>query len=167
MNYPSDQWPENRLTTLLQTAKKCRILAVLVWGVAMGYLTYKINWWHGHEEAMNAAWNQAIHSTISAAWLMWLYSQIVKKYSWPWKDVASWGVPALLTIVICYLIHKCGISVEFLESQWVDFDKLGIDPVLREPSKEAALSTVPTAVVISVVMPVYHFIMKRTSFDDA
>jgi len=125
---------------------KAAIAATGVLG--MGAVSGLMNVRHGLDEVTNAAINQIIHSGISAATLMKIHELLAKRVKTLAAEVVPVVIPAALTTAICYTIHKFGI------------------PYLREPSAEPALSTLPTAVVIALIMPVYHVAHHSKRISD-
>lgn len=115
---------------------KVAITATGVFG--MGAISGLMNVHHGLDEVTNAAINQMIHSGISAATLMKIHELLTKRVKTLTGELVPIIIPATLTTAVCYAIHKLGI------------------PLLRAPSTEPALSTLPTAVVITLIMPIYH-----------
>ncbi|HLC75668.1 MAG TPA: hypothetical protein VJB82_00915 [Candidatus Peribacterales bacterium] len=103
---------------------------------------------HGWNEVQHAAVNQMIHSGISAASLIKIHEVLARKVRTLTQECIPIVVPAVLTTSVCYLIHKLGI------------------PYLREPSSEPALSTLPTAVVIAIIMPIYHIAHRSRSMSE-
>lgn len=123
--------------------------AIAATGVlGMAAMSGTMNIQHGWEEVGNAAINQTIHSGISAATLIKVHEILTKRVKTLAGELIPIVIPAALTTSVCYAIHKLGI------------------PYLREPSAEPALSTVPTAVVITLIMPVYHIAHHSKRMSD-
>jgi hypothetical protein len=88
-----------------------------------------------------AARNQFLHSFISAYTLILLYDILAKwRKDKPGQDVVPIVVPAALTTIACYLMHRYGFP-----------------PLELSPSIDPGLNTAPTLGVISAVMPLYHY----------
>lgn len=101
-----------------------------------------INFHNGWDEAINAGSNQFIFSSISAVTLMRIHDECarnVKKIKSLIGEIIPIIIPISISIGACYAIHKFGI------------------PTVRAASSEPELSTAPTAIFVSLVIPFYHY----------
>lgn len=108
-------------------------------GVAtMGCISGMMNIEHGMQAVGRAAINQMIHSGISASVIMKIHACVANHCPSRFSHFLPTAIPAALSAGACYAIHRFGI------------------PYIRPPSAEPALSTIPTVIMLSVVIPTYH-----------
>lgn len=124
---------------IMRHRKKIAAAGVIV----MGCLSGLANTDKGIDAMQNAAVNQMIHTAISATVIMQVHAVIAKHCKTKISQILPAMIPAAISIVACYAIHKLGI------------------PNWRESSANPELSTVPTVIALSVVMPTYHFAYFR------
>ncbi len=95
---------------------------------------------NGSIEMMRAARNQVIHSGISALVVMKISDTIAAKVKSLPGETLPIAIPASMSTAACYLIHRCGI------------------PEIFQASSEPALSTIPTAILVTIMMTGYHIV---------
>ena len=111
--------------------------------IAMGCLSGLANTDKGIDAMQNAAVNQMIHTSISATIILQVHSIIAERCKTKLSHILPAMIPAAISISACYAIHRLGI------------------PNLRNPSANPEWSTFPTVVMLSIVMPTYHFAFCR------
>ena len=137
--------PASRLSELIM---KHRFFIAAIGVIGMGCVSGLTNVDHGVSAMGNAAINQMIHSGISASVIMQGHKSIAKRCKTKISQIVPIIIPAAISTAVCYAIHKLGI------------------PYLREPSAEPEYATIPTAIALSIVIPIYHFAYYRSKLKS-
>jgi hypothetical protein len=130
--------PPQLLSAVSRHIERFRFGYVALGVLCMSCASGATNLQHGIAAATSAAFNQAIHSSISGTVILKLHHCVAKNCPEGLRRILPAVVPAAIGAATCYAIHKLGI------------------PYVREASMEPAFASLPTAATLSVAMPIYH-----------
>lgn len=143
--------PKTLSSTLSGLIMKYRTVLGSLGVPLMGCISGAMNIEHGVEASARAGINQMIHTGISTLCIFKIHDCVARRCasaSTFSQKVLPALIPAALSAGGCYLIHKFGI------------------PNIRPPSAEPELSTLPTAVMLAIVIPAYHAAYFKHKMGD-